>query len=56
MKKPMYDLSALIAAIDICDKNIAAFEDGIKAEKKKKSEYKFFIKEHEKYNKYLEGN
>lgn len=55
MEKPLYDLNALLQALEICDKNIKAFEGGIEREKERKKEYLFYIKEHKRYQEYLEN-
>lgn len=52
MKKPLYEIAPLRAALIQCDMNIAAFQRGISKEKEKKVELAEYIKQHEEYLKW----
>lgn len=51
MSKPAYEKESLLKAIDKCDSNIKAFEDGIQKEMQYKRELQGYLAEHEVYEK-----
>lgn len=51
MEKPKYNKDALMRAIDKCDTNIKAFEEGIQKEMNYKRELQGYVAEHERYEK-----
>lgn len=55
MKKPLYELGALRAALIQCDMNIASLQRGIDKEIEKKAELMTHIKKHEEYLKKTKG-
>lgn len=50
MEKPPYELEALKNGVKKCDENIERFQEAIKKEEELKTEMKFYIKQHEHYN------
>lgn len=42
---PKYDLEAMRAAIEQCDRNIATFEEAIKAEEATRRDYRRIVRE-----------
>lgn len=52
MKKPLYELGPLKAAVLQCDVNIAAFQRAIDKESEKKVELLEYIRQHEEYLKW----
>ena len=51
MEKPQYEKDALVKGIAKCEKNIAAFEEGIQKEMNYKRELQGYLAEHEQYEK-----
>lgn len=56
MEKPLYELGPLKAAVLQCNINIAAFQRGVDKELEKKAELVEYIRQHEKYLKWLKDN
>lgn len=51
MDKPKYEKDALVKAMNKCDTNIKAFEEGIQKEMNYKRELQTYVAEHEEYEK-----